>query len=875
MNRRTMMTVLLLSLSPLPVLAALPTPTAYWPLDTDATDEGEKYHGRISGNPVFDNQALRFDGRGDYVDFSNDSPLLALGTKSFTLMAWVKPSTADNDTVILQQRGTNGRTLLGRRTNSGKLYTYLGGKSLESSASLPVDEWRHVAITGTATSGTSKAITVNLFIDGKIVATGSPSITLESSGLRLGTTKVSTNFWRGYIDEGRAYDRVLTVAEVAEAMKLSMPIDLAAPPPPPPPPPPPAMELELRASASKVLGGTAAPLNFVSLTAQITKGEGATTVDFYRRAGLSTTACGSEASDQVIHTDLVDTNNDKKYHHVQWNLTPDTYIYCAKAFSGEAVGSTANVTVTVTDKPYLDTLADRLAFAPGDRLDYAAIIADAKDRGKLKSVDASTFANAVSNAGAGDVIQLRAGVYDGRFDTLSFKGQGTAKAPIVTLADGEVTFSGNDAPSFQITGNYHVIAGFNFSNVAKNMLVIFDGGTYNRLTDHTFVNVGDPRNTTGHIIRLSNNARFNRLDHNILDNYKAFAMSTVLPSYSGSKYKSYRERYLQNVSNTDPYDEYTAYSAHNRFDHNIYRNTSGKADITPLQIGNFPYHMLFKTDALVDNNLFTDLIDGINSKSTGEQYLFNRFVRIKGERALSLRTGDHKRVDGNIFFNVDSAITLQGKNHLILNNVIDNDGQSGIETTIGIMSHKWGSMCGKNSCTSCNIAAPDISNFEQVSSACTWYPDTKNNVVAFNTMLNVSISGLALDRRWGSANYKTRQPISGMILQNNILASTHSGLSNAVMVRDEDGDDGRFPEVKIYRNLFSGVKVGTKLTDAMETLSVAPIFDAGGYTPVAGSALLDYGRPLPAEVGPVSADYYHRSRAVGLNSDLGAVERQP
>lgn len=599
--------------------------------------------------------------------------------------------------------------------------------------------------------------------------------------------------------------------------------------------------------------------NFVSLTATATPTVGSmiTKVEFYRKLGTT---------DTLLYTDTRATNNDKKYHYVLWNLTAGTYTYFARAFDSTGNASTGIVTVQVISTPDRDP--------NGDSIDLSAVIAHAKDRGKYKVVNSADFSiQAASLANPGDVIALQ-GTPTMAFFGASFTRSGTSTDPIVYVPVSGVAFSSSGG-QWKIKGSDIVVTGFNFSKFDNgNTIVVLEGAQRCRLSGNTFLNIGAGSNMAS-IIRLVSNssnitASNNRLDHNTMIGNLSFGMQVLLPEPISS---SARQTFANGLTTTAINDEYTPLFVGNRFDHNIYKDIIGNPQQRiPLQTGNLPDHLVYKTDAVIDNNTFTNNTEGINSKSTGESYLFNFFESIK-DTAIGFRAGDSKRAEGNLFKNVDRAITIVGQNQMIVNNIVDNN-LSGIVTQDGFMIHKWGSVCkvSQPGC-SCIIAAPaptpatDPNSSANLPSACTYYGKTGNNMIGFNTIRNVKTSAVELDRIWGNDTDRADLQPTGTKLVNNIFSNDGSGASTtAILVQDADSTDGKAPNATITKNLYYGARSG--ITGTSPVVGVAPALSST-YTPNASSPALNVG----VDIAGVVRDHYFRARKIGTASDLGAVER--
>lgn len=173
----------------------------------DATLLGHdaQVNGAVWTSPGKFGNALDFDGVNDYVNV----PYLINPQKTgFTAMAWVKLDASSGDHVIFQQDGTGGRAWITRKSD-GTLQSYIGGGYTNSTGTLSVGQWHHVAVTYDNS-------TVRLFIDGYLDGSSSRTAEAATGDLLIGKHKSLGNYWNGFIDEVRVYNRHLTVNEIKD-----------------------------------------------------------------------------------------------------------------------------------------------------------------------------------------------------------------------------------------------------------------------------------------------------------------------------------------------------------------------------------------------------------------------------------------------------------------------------------------------------------------------------------------------------------------------------------------------------------------------------------------------------------------------------------
>lgn len=154
--------------------------------------------------------ALKFDGINDWVTV-NDSSSLDLST-DLTLEAWVYPtSLASNGTVILKEKsGGAVYNLYAYENNNVPLSSFNDGsyRIISGIQPLPLNKWTHLVATYDGQYH-------RLYVDGTEVAKKAQSGLIQQGGvLRIGGNSVWNEFFTGYIDEVRIYNRALTPTEV-------------------------------------------------------------------------------------------------------------------------------------------------------------------------------------------------------------------------------------------------------------------------------------------------------------------------------------------------------------------------------------------------------------------------------------------------------------------------------------------------------------------------------------------------------------------------------------------------------------------------------------------------------------------------------------
>ncbi|MBK5209978.1 MAG: T9SS type A sorting domain-containing protein [Flavobacteriaceae bacterium] len=181
-------------------------------------------------NGTVSKSTIDFDGADDYVDFGDKHGF----TSSFSLEAWVlqKATVASaaiiskGDVKTLNKRGyhlvlNNGKANLIWYNNSG-----LPILNITSPYAIPTDKWHHIA-------ATYDGLTAKLFIDGLEVATGASSGSPANGTEKFligaiydsNTPTVPKNYFNGYIDEVRIWNKALTAQQIREMMNQEIEIN--------------------------------------------------------------------------------------------------------------------------------------------------------------------------------------------------------------------------------------------------------------------------------------------------------------------------------------------------------------------------------------------------------------------------------------------------------------------------------------------------------------------------------------------------------------------------------------------------------------------------------------------------------------------------
>ncbi|MBL8856116.1 MAG: SBBP repeat-containing protein, partial [Planctomycetaceae bacterium] len=174
--------------------------------DFDGTNEGSLINGATFSSGVT-GQGFFLDGVNDYIQIPDASALDF--TTAMTLGTWINPTTVSNARIFdkITSGGVDGYLL---DIVGGKLRLQLGGTSVTGATTINAGEWIHVA---GVYDGTSIKVYVNGALDTS--ANYSGGVPVNALNMRLGADSNGTSLFSGRIDEAVAYNRALSVSEIA------------------------------------------------------------------------------------------------------------------------------------------------------------------------------------------------------------------------------------------------------------------------------------------------------------------------------------------------------------------------------------------------------------------------------------------------------------------------------------------------------------------------------------------------------------------------------------------------------------------------------------------------------------------------------------
>jgi PKD repeat protein len=186
---------------------------------TDASGNGNNgtINGAVSISTGHSGKALKFNGSSNWVTV-NDSASLDLAT-GMTLEAWVYPLSQSNggNTVILKEASRAEVYALYSEEDVNLPVSYINNGSYRGVTGpnrLPANTWTHLVATY---DGSYQ----RLYVNGVQVAQKAQSGQIQQSSgvLRIGGNSVWGEYFNGYIDEVRIYNRALTATEVTTNME--------------------------------------------------------------------------------------------------------------------------------------------------------------------------------------------------------------------------------------------------------------------------------------------------------------------------------------------------------------------------------------------------------------------------------------------------------------------------------------------------------------------------------------------------------------------------------------------------------------------------------------------------------------------------------
>lgn len=202
------------------------------PFDGNANDvSGNGHHGTVTGATLAEDRhgnadfAYHFDGSG-YISVETDTPILNVNTARWSMSFWVKPDqTQDRNSVpmVSYGYGRHGGYAISYWYQYGMFrtdfYDYSWTGTSLSKDEFDVHTWYLLTLTY---DGENLKKYVNGVLVSKRAVTYYPTLSEYNYSLRFGVDSANVSyFFKGYMDDVRIYDRVLTDMEIAQMSELS------------------------------------------------------------------------------------------------------------------------------------------------------------------------------------------------------------------------------------------------------------------------------------------------------------------------------------------------------------------------------------------------------------------------------------------------------------------------------------------------------------------------------------------------------------------------------------------------------------------------------------------------------------------------------
>lgn len=178
----------------------------------------------VNGKDGDINGGYSFDGSTQYLTIANPSGLPS-GSNSRSFCAWVNPTTIPNASVIVSQGAASNASGFGLTLNStypaSDVTLWSWGSNVTLTYTPKINTWQHIC-------GTLSGTTANLYVDGKLIGTGTLSnVNTSLAVLNVGANVDFGNKFTGKIDDVRIYRYALTPAQVRQ-IAVQVPANLLA-----------------------------------------------------------------------------------------------------------------------------------------------------------------------------------------------------------------------------------------------------------------------------------------------------------------------------------------------------------------------------------------------------------------------------------------------------------------------------------------------------------------------------------------------------------------------------------------------------------------------------------------------------------------------
>lgn len=174
-------------------------------IDRDGILDSFDTNTAIFGSPRDLNRKLHlyFDGRNDY---GEDAATILSGLSEATIMGWIKIDPSATGAKVLFGQNNFYLQLMADK----KVEVKVGAKTVSTTTALTTGQWVHVAATYSSSN-------LKLYINGELInsTTGSGSLAIDASPFTIGRKPATnSNYYHGYMDEVRVFDKALTADEL-------------------------------------------------------------------------------------------------------------------------------------------------------------------------------------------------------------------------------------------------------------------------------------------------------------------------------------------------------------------------------------------------------------------------------------------------------------------------------------------------------------------------------------------------------------------------------------------------------------------------------------------------------------------------------------
>jgi glucose/arabinose dehydrogenase len=209
------------------------TSATYTIPNTTTLDSGAKFRAKVTGPSAYgvlqdgaswttgqSGSAVNFDGTNDYLGTSFDLNSILGGTSSLTF--WIKTTQVGNNTMWqapgisgVESAGNSNDVFWGWIDGTGRIGLQAGDTAgAKSTNPINNNAWHNIALTRDASNGQ-----VKVYVDGSLNSTATSGTGVKTTPFaslgRIEDTGGTPAFFKGQLDEVRAYNRVLTASEIA------------------------------------------------------------------------------------------------------------------------------------------------------------------------------------------------------------------------------------------------------------------------------------------------------------------------------------------------------------------------------------------------------------------------------------------------------------------------------------------------------------------------------------------------------------------------------------------------------------------------------------------------------------------------------------